>query len=101
MAHEGETMAYAGAVPWHGLGNKVHHDVSVERMLIEAGLDWEVHTRDVLFQPFNDPRVDPKNQTEAERLKRRELWRDSKHRVMFRGTDNRVLDIIGPNYIPI
>ena len=42
MAHEVETMAYAGEVPWHGLGVPVADDLSPEDMLKVAGLDWEV-----------------------------------------------------------
>jgi phage/plasmid-like protein (TIGR03299 family) len=48
MAHELEivngqaSMAYAGEVPWHGLGTKVLPDLTPEQMLQAAGLDWEV-----------------------------------------------------------
>ena len=42
MAHMVETMAYAGELPWHGLGVKVKDDISVDDMLVEAGLDWRV-----------------------------------------------------------
>ena len=42
MAHQVETMAYAGAVPWHGLGKEVLPDLTPEQMLYEAGLDWSV-----------------------------------------------------------
>ena len=42
MAHEIETMAYANAVPWHGLGAKVGKDVTAEEMLEAAGLNWKV-----------------------------------------------------------
>ena len=37
-----ETMAYAGEVPWHGLGTKVPHDISTNEMLKQSGLDWSV-----------------------------------------------------------
>ena len=37
-----ETMAYAGEVPWHGLGVKVPADLSPAQMLEKAGLDWSV-----------------------------------------------------------
>lgn len=43
MAHEVETMAYAGETPWHGLGVKVYHDLTPEQMLKKAGLDWTVN----------------------------------------------------------
>ena len=42
MAHEVETMAYAGEVPWHGLGVKVIDDLTPDQMLVKAGLDWSV-----------------------------------------------------------
>lgn len=42
MAHMVETMAYAGEVPWHGLGVKVPNDLSPAQMLEKAGLDWTV-----------------------------------------------------------
>lgn len=42
MAHMIETMAYAGEVPWHGLGTKVPADLSPAQMLEKAGLDWTV-----------------------------------------------------------
>lgn len=43
MSHEVETMAYAGELPWHGLGVEVHNDLSPQQMMQKAGVDWEVH----------------------------------------------------------
>ena len=42
--HEVETMAYAGEVPWHGLGTRVEGPALTDarEMLRQAGLDWEV-----------------------------------------------------------
>ena len=34
MAHEVETMAYAGKVPWHGLGVPVRDDMTPNDMVI-------------------------------------------------------------------
>lgn len=48
MAHKIEIvngvakMAYAGEVPWHGLGKEVPADLSTDQMLKAAELDWEV-----------------------------------------------------------
>jgi phage/plasmid-like protein (TIGR03299 family) len=42
MAHMVETMAYAGEVPWHGLGVRVPSDLHPTQMLEKAGLDWTV-----------------------------------------------------------
>ena len=36
------SMAYAGELPWHGLGKKVLPDLSPTQMLKAAGLDWTV-----------------------------------------------------------
>ena len=45
MAHEVETMAYAGEVPWHGLGVKVDDTLTPQEMMKAAGLDWTVSKR--------------------------------------------------------
>ncbi len=45
MAHEVETMAYANAVPWHGLGTQVTDDLNAEEFLVAAGLNWQVEKR--------------------------------------------------------
>jgi phage/plasmid-like protein (TIGR03299 family) len=45
-----ETMAYAGEVPWHGLGVPVSNDLSVDEMLVAAGLDWEVRKVPTFFE---------------------------------------------------
>lgn len=44
-----ETMAYVGATPWHGLGNKVEENITLEEFQKEAGLDWTVSKRPVLY----------------------------------------------------
>lgn len=49
MAHELEmiggkaAMAYAGELPWHGLGVRVPADLTPEQIMEAAGLDWEVN----------------------------------------------------------
>jgi len=42
MSHNVETMAYAGEVPWHGLGEKVSADLAPMQMMQKAGVDWKV-----------------------------------------------------------
>ena len=39
MAHEVETMAYAGEVPWHGLGVPVSNELTPTMMMEKAGLN--------------------------------------------------------------
>lgn len=54
MSHCVETMAYAGATPWHGLGNRLTRQQPVEVWLSEAGMDWTIDQSDVLFNAAND-----------------------------------------------
>lgn len=44
MAHEVETMMYAGETPWHGLGTKLEGQslTDIGQVLKAAGLDWQV-----------------------------------------------------------
>lgn len=42
MSHNVDTMAYAGEVPWHGLGVPVSNDLTPQEMQQAAGVDWKV-----------------------------------------------------------
>jgi len=53
MAHQVETMAYAGEVPWHGLGVRVTEGLTPDEMMVEAGLDWEVEKREMFYIDSN------------------------------------------------
>ncbi len=50
MAHLVETMAYAHATPWHGLGNRLPANQPLETWLREAGMEWEIKSTEVLYQ---------------------------------------------------
>lgn len=50
MAHNVETMAYAGETPWHGLGKRVLPDLTPDQMLKEAQLDWTVSKTPVFYE---------------------------------------------------
>lgn len=88
MAHEleminGEAqMAYAGDVPWHGLGVKVSNDLSPEQMLKAAGLNWTVDPVE-LFAEVGDKRL------------------ATGHRALVRSSDQRVLDVITDDWNPV
>jgi phage/plasmid-like protein (TIGR03299 family) len=43
-------IAYAGNTPWHGLGQALTPDASIETWTREAGLDYTVNESPVLFQ---------------------------------------------------
>lgn len=66
MAHLIETnavtgkseIAFVGQVPWHGLGQALSPDASIDVWKREAGLDWEAKLADVMFMPHDlDPRA--------------------------------------------
>lgn len=50
MAHLVETMAYAGATPWHGLGNQLTQKQPIEVWQREAGMDWQILESPVHFK---------------------------------------------------
>ena len=47
--HLVQTMAYAGEKPWHGLGNKLAPQQSIEVWRQQAGMDWQIEESEVRF----------------------------------------------------
>ena len=82
MAHLVETMAYAGEVPWHGLGTPVSNDLTPAQMQQKAGLDWNV--REVESYIEFDGRKMPTGQ-----------------KSLVRETDGRILTNVGENWNPV
>lgn len=82
MAHMVETMAYAGEVPWHGLGVRVPADLSPDQMLDKAGLDWTVEKVPAFAK------VDGKSINVG-------------RSALIRSSDNAVLDIVGNDWNPV
>lgn len=87
MSHELEivngqaSMAYAGDVPWHGLGNRVPADLSPIQMLEAAGLDWSVEAIPA-YANINGKTVD--------------VGRSA----LVRSTDHKILDVITDDWNP-
>ncbi len=77
-----ETMAYAGEVPWHGLGTKVSSDLSPNQIMVKAGLDWSV-TKLPTYAKVGDMEV-PTGQE-----------------ALVRSSDNKVLTQVGKNWYPV
>lgn len=82
MAHMIETMAYAGATPWHGLGKQVPADLSPEQMLKAADLDWTVQK----IPAFS--KIDGSNINVGVS-------------ALVRSTDNKVLDVVSNDWNPV
>lgn len=73
-------MAYAGEVPWHGLGKRVPADLSTDQFMKVAGLDWVVEKEDMLTASGNAV---------------------SGKKALVRSTDKKVLDIVGKDWVPV
>lgn len=82
MAHEVESMAWAHQVPWHGLGNRVEGSVTVDEMLVQAGLDWEVQQHECWSE------IDGKKVAVG-------------RKALVRSSDHKVLSVTGPDWKPL
>ena len=82
MAHMVETMAYAGELPWHGLGVKVPSDLTPRQMMEKAGVDWRVN----LVPTYADV-----NGTKV----------STGQKALVRETDSKVLTNVGGNWNPV
>ena len=54
MAHLIDTMAYTGQTPWHGLGNLLPPQQSLDIWLQAAGMDWTIEQSEVMFNVAAD-----------------------------------------------
>jgi len=82
MAHQVETMAYAGELPWHGLGVPVSNDLTPAQMMEKASVDWTVHECES-FVEFNDQKI------------------STGMKSLVRSTDGKVLTNVGENWNPV
>ena len=82
MAHQVETMAYAGEVPWHGLGVPVSNDLTPAQMMKKAGLDWTVEQIDS-YVTVGDKKI------------------PTGMKALVRSSDNKVLTNIGQVWNPV
>jgi phage/plasmid-like protein (TIGR03299 family) len=87
MAHMVETMAYAGDVPWHGLGVSVSNDLTPQQMMQKAGLDWTVEKHDsfvIINDGFGGVKHVPTGQ-----------------QALVRSSDKKVLTNVGEGWNPV
>jgi phage/plasmid-like protein (TIGR03299 family) len=80
MSHEVETMAYAGELPWHGLGTEVSNELTPLQMMQKAGVDWEVEQQKIVTESgleINDKVA------------------------LVRTSDNTLLDVTGKDWKPV
>ena len=84
MAHEVETMAYAGELPWHGLGKRVPADLTSYQMLQAAGLDWEVVKTPIYYDSDSEDGITIPNRF-----------------ALTRKHDGQYMDTVGANWRPL
>ena len=84
MAHDVETMAYAGELPWHGLGVEVGNHLSPQEMQEAAGLDWEVGKAPIQFKP-----------------KGADIPVHTERFALYRTSDAKFLDVVSKNWKPV
>ena len=83
MAHAVETMAYAGEVPWHGLGVKVIDDLTPEQMMEKAGIDWTVKKRPMTYS------------------NKHKVYEVPGKQALIRESDGKLLDVVGSDWEPV
>ena len=54
MSHQVETFAFAGELPWHGLGVPVSNDMSAYEMMEAAQLNWSVKKVPMFYKPYSN-----------------------------------------------
>ena len=74
-----ENMFYVGATPWHGLGEKLEDAPTISEAIEASGLDWEVGTKDLVTKDGYDVPA----------------------RATYRKSDNSILGVVGPRYVPL
>lgn len=84
MAHEFETGFFRQTPAWHGLGNVIGDAPSIEEGIIQAGLDWEVETRDMW--------------TTTERFGNTPV---PERKAVVRMSDDSILGTVGPDWTPL
>ena len=91
MAHELEIvdgvakMAYAGEVPWHGLGTKVPADLTPAQMQKAAGLDWTVAKASLKFNGSSKGAYS----TAGDKM------------ALYRESDGKFLDVVSQSWKPV
>ena len=90
MSHEIEMvngvaqMAYAGELPWHGLGTEVSDDISTDDMMVAAGLNWSVEKQPMYYMDDLG-----------------EMGEIPGKNALIRSSDKKVMDIVGEDWNPV
>lgn len=80
MSHEFETGFFVSQPAWHELGTVLREAPSIDEAIVAAGLDWNVRLEDL--QIASDGRA-------------------VTHRATVRDSDNSILGVVGPSFVPL
>lgn len=72
-------MAFTGQVPWHGLGQKVNPDASIEEWMEQAHMKWEINNSPVMY-------------------KNGVIHEAPEYRVLYRSDNNQHLSVVSDRY---
>jgi len=84
MAHLVETMAYVGAEPWHGLGNLLPANQSLDVWAAQAGMAWLIKEAPVLFNVSDDGGLHVKAHLDT--------------KVLYRSDNHAALSVVSKRY---
>ncbi len=85
MAHLIESMAYANATPWHGLGNHLTENQPIEVWAQQAGMDWNIREASVRFVAEHDAKISS-------------IHTFPENKVLFRSDTNAPLSVVSQRY---
>lgn len=92
MAHEltmnGDVaeMAFVGQTPWHGLGQRIDANSSIEEWQKAAGMDWEIYSSPVMY--YSDESGYATNEFSGQN-------------VLFRSDNEKPLSVVSNRYNPV
>ena len=81
-------MAFVGSTPWHGLGQKLEENASIEQWLVSAGMDWQVNSSPVLYNDFLNGSSNSWGQFKGQN-------------VLYRSDNKSPLSVVSDRYIPV
>lgn len=84
MAHEVQSMAYVGEIPWHGLGHRLSPKQPIAVWQRQAGMDWSIRETDVLFSISGNEGLHLKAKPD--------------HKVLFRSDSGEALSVVSKRY---
>lgn len=76
-------MAFVGQTPWHGLGQELDQDATIEQWRVAAGMDWKIKSAPVRYEPESEYG---------------DMYRVPKQNVLYRSDNNEPLSIVSDRY---